>query len=48
MKYFWLPCSAYRSFDALVQAVEEILRKIGDEFVIHFNDVPLEEIAATC
>jgi transposase len=48
MKYFWLPCSAYTSFDALVHAVEEILRKIGDEFVIHFKDVPLKEIAATC
>lgn len=48
MKYFWLPCSAYTSFVALVQAVEEILRKIGDEFVIHFTDVPLQAISATC
>lgn len=46
MKYFWLPCSAYTSFAALVQAVEEILRKIGDEFVIHFKDIPMKEILA--
>jgi len=45
MKYFWLPFSAYSSFDALVQAVEDVLRKIGDEFVIHFNDIPMKEIA---
>lgn len=44
IKYFWLPFSAYASFEALVQAVEEILRKIGDEFSIHFKDIPLEEI----
>lgn len=48
IKYFWLPCSAYASFDALVQAVEDILRKIGDEFIIRFKDVPLTEIPATC
>lgn len=47
MKYFWLPFSAYTSFGALVQAVEEILRKIGDEFVIHFTDVPMQESSAT-
>lgn len=44
IKYFWLPFSAYASFEALVQAVEEILRKIGDKFVIHFRDVPMKEI----
>ena len=44
IKYFWLPFSAYASFDTLVQAVEELLRKIGDEFVIHFKDIPLKEI----
>lgn len=43
IKYFWLPCSAYVSFAALVQAVEEILRKIGDAFRIHFQDIPLDE-----
>jgi transposase len=47
MKYFWLPCSAYTSFDALVQAVEDILRKIGDEFVIRFKDIPMQEIPAS-
>jgi len=46
IKYFWLPFSAYASFDALVQAVEEILRKIGEEFSIHFQDIPLEETTA--
>ena len=46
IKYWWLPFSAYCSFDALVQAVEEILRKIGDEFVIHFQDIPMKEITA--
>jgi transposase len=42
IKYLWLPFSAYRSFEALVQAVEEILRKVGDEFVIHFKDIPMK------
>lgn len=45
MKYFWLPFSAYVSFEALVQAVEEILRKIGEEFCIHFLDIPSEEVS---
>jgi transposase len=44
IKYFWLPVSAYASFDALVQAVEEILRKIGKEFRIQFTEIPLKEI----
>lgn len=43
IKYTWLPFSAYTSFDALVQAVEHILRNIGDEFCIHFQDVPFQE-----
>ena len=43
MKYFWLPFSAYSSFDVLVQAVEEILRKVGDEFVIHFKEIPMDK-----
>ena len=37
IKYFWLPFSAYTSFGALVQAVEDILRKIGDEFTIRLK-----------
>lgn len=49
IKYFWLPCSAYASFEALVQAVEDILRKIGDEFYIHFRDIPpIETTALFC
>lgn len=47
MKYVWLPCSAYTSFDALVQAVEELLRKIGDEFVITFNEIPMKELTVS-
>jgi transposase len=44
IKYFWLPVSAYASFDALVQAVEEILRKIGTEFCIQFTEIPQKEV----
>jgi transposase len=44
IKYFWLPVSAYASFDALVQAVEEILRKIGTEFCIQFTDISPQEV----
>jgi transposase len=48
MKYFWLPVSAYASFDALVQAVEEILRKIGtEEFCIQFAEIFPKEIPAS-
>lgn len=37
IKYFWLPFSAYLNFDALVQAVEEILMKVGTEYQIAFQ-----------
>ena len=47
IKYLWLPFSAYRSFEALVQAVEEILRKVGDEYVIHFKDIPMKAATAS-
>lgn len=47
IKYFWLPFSAYTSFGALVQAVEDILRKIGDEFTIRFKDIPMKEISSS-
>lgn len=43
IKYFWLPFSAYTSFEALVHEVEEILRKIGGKYRIHFQDIPLKE-----
>lgn len=42
--YFWLPVSAYASFDALVQAVEEILRKIGTEFCLQCTEIPPKEV----
>ena len=36
IKYYWLPFSAYLSFDNLVLSVEEILKQIGSEFRIDF------------
>jgi len=39
IKYFWLPFSAYESFQSLVQAVEDILRQIGSEYRIHFKEL---------
>jgi transposase len=37
IKYFWLPFSAYSSFENLVKEVEKILRNIGDQFQICFS-----------
>jgi transposase len=37
MKYHWLPFSAYRSFQCLVQAVEDILIRFGTEYTITFQ-----------
>ena len=37
IKYYWLPFSAYLSFDALVEAVEEILVNVGTKFRIAFK-----------
>jgi transposase len=36
IKYYWLPFSAYLSFDDLSREVENILAKIGSEFKIDF------------
>lgn len=37
IKYYWMPFSAYLSFENLVQAVEKILRGIGKEYCISFK-----------
>jgi len=37
MKYYWLPCSAYASFQRLVAAIEEILTRVGAEYTITFQ-----------
>lgn len=37
MKYHWLPFSAYASFQCLVEAVEEILIRVGTEYTINFQ-----------
>ena len=36
IKYYWLPFSAYLSFEDLVREVENILVQIGTEFKIDF------------
>ena len=43
MKYQWLPCSAYRSFPCLVQAVEDILIRFGTDYVITFQALSVEK-----
>jgi transposase len=42
IKYFWLPFSAYESFQTLVHAVEDILRNIGSAYRIHFKELAVE------
>jgi transposase len=37
MKYYWLPFSAYTSFQCLSEAVEEILTRIGTDYTINFQ-----------
>jgi transposase len=37
MKYYWLPFSAYASFQCLSEAVEEILTRIGTDYTIDFQ-----------
>ena len=37
IKYYWLPFSAYFSFEALVEAVEEILVNVGSKYRIAFR-----------
>jgi hypothetical protein len=37
MKYYWLPFSAYMSFQRLSQAIEDILVRFGTEYTIDFQ-----------
>jgi transposase len=37
MKYYWLPFSAFASFQCLVEAIEEILTRFGTEYTISFQ-----------
>src|SRR4029453_7160368 len=37
MKYYWLPFSAYMSFQCLLQSVEDILTRFGTDYIIDFE-----------
>lgn len=37
IKYYWLPFSAYLNFEALVEAVEDILVNVGTKYQISFQ-----------
>ena len=37
MKYYWLPFSAYMSFQCLLQSVEDILTRFGTDYTIDFE-----------
>lgn len=37
IKYYWLPFSAYTSFQSLCKAVEEILTRFGTDYTITFQ-----------
>ena len=37
MKYYWLPFSAYMSFQCLLQSVEDILTRFGTDYTIAFE-----------
>jgi transposase len=37
IKYYWLPFSAYTSFQSLCDAVEDILRRFGTDYTINFQ-----------
>ena len=37
MKYSWLPWSAYASFQSLLEAVEDILKRFGTDYTIAFH-----------
>lgn len=37
VKYEWLPFSAYKSFECLVNELEEIIRAMGKKFIINFG-----------
>ena len=39
MKYYWLPFSAYMSFQCLLQAIEEILARFGTDYTIAFETI---------
>ena len=39
MKYYWLPFSAYTSFQRLYEAMEQILRGVGTEYTITFQTI---------
>ena len=41
IKYFWLPFSAYESFEHLVDAVEDILRQVGTAYQILFQEIAM-------
>ncbi len=37
MKYYWLPFSAYMSFQGLLQSIEDILTRFGTDYTITFD-----------
>src|SRR5260221_11370634 len=37
IKYYWLPFSAYTSFQSLCKAVEDILTRFGTDYTITFQ-----------
>lgn len=37
MKYYWLPFSAYGSFQSLIAAVEDMLNRFGTDYRIAFQ-----------
>jgi hypothetical protein len=37
MKYYWLPFSAYMSFQCLYRAIEDILTRFGTDYTISFE-----------
>ena len=37
IKYHWLPFSAYTSFQCLIEAIEEILTRVGTDYTITFQ-----------
>jgi transposase len=39
MKYYWLPFSAYASFQHLYEAIEQILTGVGTEYTITFQTI---------
>ena len=39
MQYYWLPFSAYTSFQCLYEAIEQILTGVGTEYTITFQTI---------